>query len=373
MIYLDNAATTRPSEGAMRALSRAAECFYNPSSLHKGGTEAEGLLRKAREETALALGGLPEEVVFTSGGTEGDDLALLSLNPRSARHVVVSAIEHDAVLASAKRLSSLGVRVDYAPAGPDGIVTPEAVEALLTPETALVSVMTVNNETGAVQPVSAIARMLKRTKSAALFHTDAVQAFLKIPEAPAKLGADLVTVSAHKIHGIKGAGALWIRKGLHIRPLLPGGGQERGLRSGTEPVPAILSMGEACREGREALSARIEKAKALHAFGKEELGRVPGLEVLSFPTQSPWILTVSAPGYKSEVLLHALSDKGILVSSGAACSKGRISHVLSAMGIDRPTAEGFLRISLSHENEKHELSALAEALSELLPTLRKVR
>ncbi len=373
LIYLDNAATTRPSPGAMKALSRAAECFYNPSSLYKGGLEAEALVKNAREEVARAVGGLPEEIFFTSGGTEGDNLVLASLNPRAAKHVIVSAVEHDAVIEPAKRLASLGVRVDFAPAGPDGIVSPGAVEALLTPETALVSVMAVNNETGAVQPVREIARVLKRAKSPALLHTDAVQSFLKTGDAPARLGADVVTVSAHKIHGVKGAGALWVRKGVRLRPQILGGGQERGLRSGTEAVPAILAMGQACREGFDSLSSRIEKVSVLHAYGAELLREVPGIEVLSFPTQSPWILTVSAPGYKSEILLHALADRGICVSSGAACSRGRISRVLTAMGVDRRIAEGFLRVSLSHENEKEDLSALAEALRALLPALRKAR
>ena len=373
MIYLDNAATTRPSPGALQALARAADCYYNPSSLHRGGLEAESLVSAARESVAGAVGGLPEEIVFTSGGTEGDNLVLLSLNPRAARHVIVSAIEHDAVIEPAKKLASMDVKVDFAPAGPDGIVTPEAVEKLLTPETALVSVMTVNNETGAVQPTREIARMLKRVKSKAIFHVDAVQSFLKTEDAPARLGADIVTVSAHKIHGIKGAGALWVRKGIRLRPQILGGGQERGLRSGTEPVPAILAMGEACREGAGCLSARIEKIRALHAYGEACLRDVDGIEILSFPSQSPWILTVSAPGYKSEVLLHALADRGICVSSGAACSKGKISRVLTAMGVDRRTAEGFLRISLSHENEKEDLSALACALHDILPALRKAR
>ena len=373
MIYLDNAATTRPSPGAVEALSRAAACYYNPSSLHRGGLEAESLVRTARESVARAMGGLPEEIYFTSGGTEGDNLVLSSLNPRAAKHVIVSAVAHDAVIEPAKRLSSLGVRVDFAPAGPDGIVTPEAVEALLTPETALVSVMTVNNETGAIQPIREIARLLKRAKSTAVFHTDAVQSFLKTEDAPARLGADVVTVSAHKIHGIKGAGALWVRKGIRLRPQILGGGQERGLRSGTEPVPAILAMGEACREGFDALSSRIEKIRMLHRYGEECLRGVPGIEILSFPSQSPWILTVSAPGYKSEILLHALAARGICVSSGAACSKGRVSRVLTSMGVDRRIAEGFLRISLSHENEKEDLSSLAGTLEAVLPALRKAR
>ena len=373
LIYLDNAATTRPSPGALQAITRAADCYYNPSSLHRGGLEAGSLVSAARESVAGAVGGLPEEIVFTSGGTEGDNLVLLSLNPRAARHVIVSAIEHDAVIEPAKKLASMGVKVDFAPAGPDGIVTPGAVEKLLTPETALVSVMTVNNETGAIQPTREIARMLKRVKSRAIFHADAVQSFLKTEDAPARLGADVVTVSAHKIHGVKGAGALWIRKGIRLRPQILGGGQERGLRSGTEPVPAILAMGEACREGSGCLSSRIEKVRDLHAYGEACLRDVDGIEILSLPAQSPWILTVSAPGYKSEVLLHALADRGICVSSGAACSKGKISRVLTAMGIDRRTAEGFLRISLSHENEKEDLSALACALHDILPALRKAR
>jgi len=373
LIYLDNAATTCPSPAAIAAARQAESIYYNPSSLHKGGLEAERLLTLARAQTAEAFDGLPEEITFTSGGTEGDNTVFYTAYSSRVKHIIVSAMEHDAILEPAKRLESLGVRVDYAQPNPKGIVTPEEIERLLTPETGLVSLMLVNNETGSVQPLSQIAALLKRKKSNALLHTDAVQGFLKQPVPVARLGVDLATVSAHKIHGIKGAGAIWHKKGVRIKPLILGGGQEKGLRSGTEAVPALMAFGAACEEGKKELSRRLAHVEGLHRTGVELLSEVEGIRILSFENQSPYMLTLSAPGYKSEVLLHALAEKGICVSSGSACAKGKLSHVLLACGLDRNLAQGYLRISLSHENTVEELKALSEALKELLPTLLKVR
>ena len=373
LIYLDNAATTRPSSAAIRAANEAMETiYYNPSSLHAGGLEAEKLLRTARRQVADALDASPDEILFTSGGTEGDNLVLHTALQTRARHVIVSAMEHDAVLAPAKALESAGVAVSYAMPNGDGIVTPEEIASHLRPDTALVSLMLVNNETGSVQPIREVAAVLKRRKSKALLHTDAVQGFLKTGFSPARMGVDLATVSAHKVHGLKGAGALWHKKEVRIRPMILGGGQEKGLRSGTEAMPALAAFGAACEEGKQDFAGRLAHVKELHRYGTSLLSAVTGVEILPFANQSPYLIALSVPGYKSEVCLHALESHGICVSSGAACAKGKISHVLSAVGVDHRHADAYLRISLSHENTKEELCALAEALGTVLPTLLRI-
>lgn len=370
MIYLDNAATTKPCRAAVDAAALAMEkLYYNPSSLHAGGQEVNEYLRGARASVAAAVDAPPEEIFFTSGGTEGDNTVLMSAVPWRIKHVIVSAIEHDAVIEPAKKLASLGIKVDFAPVGQDGTVSPDEIARLLTPETGLVSVMAVNNETGVIQPVREIASLLKRRKSKAFLHTDAVQGFLKTETPLARCGADIVTVSAHKIGGIKGAGAVWHKKSVRLRPLLLGGGQESGLRSGTEPVPAIAAFAAACEEQRTHLAANLAHVRAIAAEGKKRLAAVPGCELLTYPDQSPFILNLALPGYKSQVVLNALSSKGICLSSGSACSKGRISRVLAEMGLDRRKADGFLRVSLSHENTFEDLCQLALALEEILPSL----
>lgn len=373
MIYFDNAATTRPSEAAVRAAVEAMESiYYNPSSLHRGGLEAEKLLRLSRRRVADALGASPDEILFTSGGTEGDNLVFHTALSSRARHVIVSAMEHEAVLSPAKALEAAGVAVSYAKPNEKGIVTPEEILSHLRPDTYLVSLMLVNNETGSIQPLREIAAMLKRQKSKALLHTDAVQGFLKTEFIPSRMGVDLATVSAHKVHGLKGSGALWHRKDVRIRPMLLGGGQEKGLRSGTEAMPALAAFGAACEEGRQNFAARLAHVKELHAYGTTLLSSIPGVELLPFANQSPYMLTLSLPGYKSEVCLHALEQYDICVSSGAACAKGKISHVLSAVGVDHRHADAYLRVSLSHENTKEELNVLADALKALLPTLVRI-
>jgi len=373
LIYLDNAATTRPSAAAIRAANEAMEqVYYNPSSLHMGGLEAEKLLRTARRQVADALGASSDEILFTSGGTEGDNLVLHTALAARARHIIVSAMEHDAILAPTKALEAAGVAVSYAMPNSQGIVTPEEIASHLRPETGLVSLMLVNNETGSIQPIREVAAMLKRKKSKVLFHTDAVQGFLKTEFIPARMGVDLATVSAHKIHGIKGAGALWHKKEVRIRPMILGGGQEKGIRSGTEAMPALAAFGAACEEGKREFTTRLAHVQELHEYGIDLLSAIPEVEILPFANQSPYLIALSLPGYKSEVCLHALETYGICVSSGAACAKGKISHVLSAVGIDHRHADAYLRISLSHENTKEEICALAEALKAVLPTLLRI-
>ena len=370
MIYLDNAATTKPCRAAIDAAALAMEkLYYNPSSLHAGGSEVNEYLRAARKTVADAFDAPPEEIIFNSGGTEGDNTVLMSAVPWHIKHVIVGAIEHDAVIEPAQKLASMGIKVDYARAGTDGIVSPDEIARLLTPETGLVSIMTVNNETGAIQPIREIASLLKRKKSKAILHTDAVQGFLKTDTPLSRSGADIATVSAHKVGGIKGVGAIWHKKDVRIRPLIVGGGQESGYRSGTEPIPGIAAFAAACEERNTHLASDIAHIREVSEEGKKLLSAVPGCELLTYPEVSPFIINLALPGYKSQVVLNALSGKGIYLSSGSACAKGKLSRVLTEMGIDRRKADGFLRVSLSHENTLEDLRQFALALEDILPTL----
>lgn len=373
MIYLDNAATTKPSEAAAAAAEEMIRYnYFNPSSRHSGGIAAEKALTRARFHIASAMGASPEEIYFTSGGTEGDNTVLFSAFFSKIRHIIIGATEHDAVLAPAKRLSELGVIVDYVKPDSRGRITADAVSALLREETGLVSVMHVNNETGIIQDISGISRMLRSSGSKAVLHTDAVQSFLKTESKLSSLGADIVTVSAHKIHGIKGAGALYLRKGTRLKPFILGGGQERNFRSGTEALPAIAAFGAAAEEGSRYCAERLSGVTHVSARFKDLLSSVPGVYLHEYDTPtSPYIINISVPGLKSEVLLNSLSSESVYVSSGAACSKGKISHVLHSMGTDRALADSFIRISLSHETTEADAELFAEVLARTITKLKR--
>jgi len=368
IVYLDNAATTRVCPEAVSAAVEAMDVHYgNPSSVHRLGLEAEKLLTGARGAVADALGCTAEEVYFTSGGTEADNWALRAgtkLGRRRGKHLITTQIEHDAVLNTAKALEQEGWEVTYLAPGPDGRVTAEAFAAALRPDTVLASVMLVNNETGARQPVEALAGLLHRQNPGALFHTDAVQAFLKEPFSPAALGADLVSVSAHKVHGPKGVGALYVRKGVKLPPLLLGGGQERGLRSGTEGLPQIAAFGAACRVYGDC----HDRVAALHArLTVRVTEEVPQARLL--PTDTPYLLSLSLPGYRGEVLMNYLESRDIFVSRGSACAKGRRSHVLTAMGLPADRIDGTIRVSLSRLNTEADIDAFCDALRDAADTL----
>lgn len=373
MIYLDNAATTKPSEAAAAAAEEMIKYnYFNPSSRHSGGIAAEKALAHARFQVASAMGAAPEEIYFTSGGTEGDNTVLFSAFSAKTRHVIIGATEHDAVLAPAKRLSELGITVDYVKPDSCGRITADAISALLRDDTGLVSVMHVNNETGIIQDISGISRMLRSSGSKALLHTDAVQSFLKTESKITSLGADIAAVSAHKIHGIKGAGALYLRKGVHLKPFILGGGQERNFRSGTEALPAIAAFGAAAEEGSRFCVERMSGVSHVSAFLKDLLSSVPGVCIREYgaPT-SPYIINISVPGLKSEVMLNSLSSEGIYVSAGAACAKGKISHVLSSMGTDRVLADSFIRISLSHETSETDAVLFTQVLGQTITKLKR--
>ena len=368
--YLDNSATTRPCAAAVAAMNQAAaEAWGNPSSLYRLGDPARELLRQARWSVASAMGAEPERVFFTSGGTEADNWAIFSAAQRlgkRGKHLITTAVEHHAVLHPFAQLEQQGFEVTYLPPEPDGTVTLERLRAALRPDTVLVSVMMVNNETGAVMPVQEMARLTHRNREDAIFHTDAVQGFLKVPFRARTLGADLISVSAHKVHGVKGAGALYIRQGLSLPAHQLGGGQESGLRSGTEAVPAIAAFGAACAEGAPRAAADQAQMAALLARLRDALRATPGVVLPLEPIRAaPHILSLAVPGIPSQGLINRLQDREIYVSAGSACAKGHRSHVLTAMGLDNAYVDSAIRVSLSAENTAEELDAFVAAVGEI--------
>lgn len=371
-IYLDNAATTRVCpEAADMAYRVMTEQYGNPSSTHARGREAKKLLDAARRELALCLGCQPKELAFTSCGSEADNWALLSgAWAASSRggHVISSMAEHDAVRKSLDELERRGYEVTRLPPDPSGAVPVQAVLDALRPDTVLVSLMLVNNETGAENDIPGLARALKKAAPKVLLHCDAVQGFLKVPFTVKSLGADMVTISGHKIHAPKGIGALYIRSGLHLRPLILGGSQEDGRRAGTEAMPAICAFGEAARLGRALMAESTERMAGLRQRAVSRLlAENPGLVVIG--GGAPHILCVSLPGYRSEVLMSVLESRGISVSKSSACKKGGRSHVLEAMGLPAPVIDGALRLGLSRYTTAEELDAFCLCLREARETL----
>ena len=368
-IYLDNAATTRVCpEAAQAALEVMTEGFGNPSSRYALGSAAAERLERDRAVVAAALGCLSEEVVFTSCGTEGDNWAIRAAvehGRRKGKHIVTTAIEHAAVLEPIRALEREGYEVTWLRPDREGRISPQAVEAALRPDTVLVSMMLVNNELGTLLPVREAGEAIRRSGCPALLHTDAVQGFLKVPFTPAELGADLLTVSGHKVRAPKGVGALYIRKGLKLKPLLLGGGQERGLRPGTEPTAQIAALAAACAAWlphREAYAAHMRAVKDRFLALAEE--RLPGAVVLS-RGDAPHICALSLPGYPSEMLVRELGDRGICVSSGSACHRGKPSHVFAATGRPKRELMGALRVSFSPDSTAEEAEALVSALEEI--------
>ena len=375
--YLDNAATTpvraEAAEAAAWAMTRG---WGNPSSRYALGTEAAQTLKHCRAETAAALGCLEEEVFFVSCGSEGDNWSILGAaeaGRRRGKHIITSAIEHAAVLETCRYLEGRGYEVTYLRPDRTGHLSLDELSAALRPDTVLVSLALVNSELGAVAPIREAARLIREKGSPALLHTDAVQGFLKLPFSPRELGADLVTVSGHKIHAPKGIGAQYIRKGLKLPPLIRGGGQESGLRSGTEATAQIAAFAAAARAGRESLEADLAHMARLKEYTRTRLAaQVPGLTFLG-EGEAPHILPVSLTGYKSEVVVRFLSDRGVYVSSGSACHRGKTSHVYAALGLPKKVLDGALRISFSYDTAREDADALvlalAEAQKQLFPSL----
>lgn len=371
--YLDNSATTRVSAAAAdKAYRVMTEIYGNPSSLHRMGIDAELEVVTARERIADALSVDAKCIVFTSGGTEANNTALFgaaqALKRRGDR-IIVSAVEHSSVYESAARLGELGYDVQYAPVDERGIVKLDELEALLTEKTILVSVMAVNNETGSIQPTERIAKLVHKKSPNALFHVDAVQAFCKTPLRPKKWGADLMTVSAHKVHGPKGAGALYIRDGAHLIPLIYGGEQQKKRRPGTESAPLIAAFGEAVREAD--IAGNTAYIKKLNTYAIDKLSSIDGVSLNSPPDALPYIINLSVEGIRSEIMLHHLESRGVYVSSSSACAKGKPSYVLSAMGLGRERVDSAIRVSFSKYSTEEDIDALIEGITSGIDTLHK--
>lgn len=369
--YLDNSATTVVSQKAAEAALRMMTQNYgNPSSLHLKGMQAEAELAKARKIISKALGAMPEEVFFTSGGTEANNTALFGsaqAKKRSGNKIVISSVEHSSIIETAEKLEKDGFEVVRIAPQSDGIVHADDIVQAVDDNTILVSVMMVNNETGAVMPVENIFSAVKEKNSGALCHTDAVQAFGKLKINAKKLNADLISVSAHKVHAPKGCGALFVKKGVRIIPHQYGGEQEKKLRPGTEALPLITAFGTACSEFD--IEANYNKVSELSAYAKKMLLEIDGVNLNSPENHLPYVLNISAGRVRSETMLHFLEELDVFISSGSACAKGKPSHVLSAMGLDKNRADSALRISFSKYNTKEDIDALCSGIRTGLATL----
>ena len=375
-VYLDNAATTQVCPEAAQAAAEAMlECYGNPSSQHQVGRSAKKLLDASRESVASALGCKPEELYFTSCGTESDNWAVRcgAMYARHlGKHIISSAVEHDAIRQALTLMEDSGFEVTRLKPEKDGSVSVQAVMDALREDTCLVSLMMVNNETGGITDIAAIAKAMRERGSRALLHTDAVQGFLKVPFSAASLGADMISISGHKIHAPKGIGALYIRSGINLRPLLPGGGQENGMRSGTEAMPAIAAFGVASRLGKEAMDEALPRMAELkrHITGRV-IAECDGAAVVE--SAAPHIICLSLPGNRSETILNLLDSRGICVSRGSACKKGRRSHVLEAIGMKPALIDGAIRISLSRYSTMDDADAVCDALRDARKSLFRAR
>ena len=375
MIYLDNSATTKPCKEAVEAMTNALlDGWANPSALYNFGIDAAYALRTARQKLAAAMGAEPDRVFFTSGGTEADNWAIFGTVKRfgkRGKHIITTAMEHHAVLNCMKELEAQGYEVTYLQPDCQGQIGLDALKTALRKDTILVSIMMVNNEVGSVMPIGQMAKLTHRVCPDAIFHTDAVQGFLKVPFTAKLLGADLITVSSHKIHGPKGAGALYISPRLKSFPaLLLGGGQEGGYRSGTEGTPAIFGFAAAAATGNATFREDISREKELLNGLVEKLRDLDGV-VVNGCHEAPHILSLSVPGVPTQNSINVLQDAGICVSAGSACAKGHRSHTLTAMGLKPEVMDGSFRVSLCKDTTQEELDTLVEAIRErVLPMKR---
>lgn len=373
--YFDNAATTAVFPEVKELMVRLMEEDYgNPSSLHMKGVQAEKYIKEAATRIAKELKCYEKELVFTSGGTESNNLAIIGAamaHRRAGKHIITTNIEHASVSAAMDFLSSEGYEITYVGVGSDGKLDLEALKNALREDTILVSVMYVNNEIGTIQPVEEISRIVKGFNPSVIYHVDAVQAFGKLRISPKKLGVDLMSISGHKIHGPKGSGVLYIKEKTLLRPIIYGGGQQRALRSGTENVPAIAGMGLAAE-----LIYKEHDSKMRHVRGLKDsfIDKVTSIEnVYSNSGDAPHIASISFVGVRSEVMLHALEDREIYVSAGSACSsnKPHISNVLKAINLDNDRLESTLRFSFCENNTMEQVDYAVEVIKELLPMLRR--
>ncbi len=378
-VYLDNSATTKclPEVAALMTRIMCDE-YGNPSSLHKKGVESEKYVRYAKEVIAKCMKVQEKEILFTSGGTESDNIALIGsayANYRAGRHIITTRIEHPAVLQTCAYLEEQGFSVTYLPVNAKGVISLADLERAMTKNTILVSIMHTNNEVGAVQPIEQAGELIKRMNPNTLFHVDAVQGFGKCRIYPKRMHIDLLTVSAHKLHGPKGVGFLYINEKAKVRPIIFGGGQQKGMRSGTENVPGIAGMAKAIEE---VFSEFDEKIEYLYNIKERFVKGVSALEGirLNGPVGrdgAPHVVSVSIQGVRSEVMLHALEDKGIYVSAGSACSSNKpsVSATLKAIGVEKQYLDATLRFSFSLYTTEAEIDYTVKCLSELLPALRR--
>ncbi|MBQ2487808.1 MAG: cysteine desulfurase [Ruminococcus sp.] len=375
MIYLDNSATTVPEKAvADKIYEMLTEKFGNPSSFHRAGLDAYAEVKTARAAIAKALSCEEEEIVFTSGGTEANNLAVFGAAEalkRRGNRIVTTEIEHESVLEAVNELEMQGFEVIRLAPDKEGNITPTQLEEAINEKTILVSVMYVNNEVGSILPVTAIQKAVKKAGAPALIHLDCVQAFGKLPVKPKKLGADLVTVTAHKIHGPKGTGALYIRKGVRIVPRQHGGAQERKIRPGTEAAPLIAAFGAATAIAceREGLNARYERIRQLRDYAVDRLRQLDGIVINSPENALPYIVNFSTCRVKAETMLNYLSERGIYVSGGSACAKGEPSHVIKALRLPRDAADSAIRVSFCGSSTAEEVDALIHAVSDGLGRL----
>ena len=372
-VYLDNSATTKPCPGARKRLLEAVDLLWgNPSSLHQKGLEAQLLLEEARAFIAKCLSCRESELYFTSGGTESNNLAVFGAAKamkHKGKRIVVSSVEHPSVSRAFDKLESDGFTVVRLPVDRFGVVPVEEIENAVDENTVLVSMMAVNNELGSVEPVEALSRIVKEKHSPALIHVDAVQAFGKLPLNVKKLGVDLMSVSAHKIHGTKGAGALFVKDSVHLAPHIFGGGQEKNVRPGTEPLPAIAAFFGAAEELD--IKKSLPAVTALRDGFVKKLSALDGVVINSGADALPYIVNISLPGRPAEAVLNFLSSRGIYVSSGSACAKGHRSPTLTAAGLESERVNSSLRISLSRFTTADELDFCLEGIEEALRAIRK--
>lgn len=377
--YLDNSATTVCEPGVVEKVVQMMSVIYgNPSAMHNKGVEAENYVKEAKEIIAKTMKVQEKEIIFTSGGTESNNLAIMgcaAANHRMGKHLITTKIEHPSVGNVMKHMEEEGFEVTYLPVDANGIVKLDKLKEALRPDTMLVSVMHVNNEIGAVQPIEEISKIVKANNKATLFHVDAIQGYGKYRIFPKKMGIDLLSVSGHKIHGPKGAGFLYCDSKVKIKPIIFGGGQQRDLRSGTENVPGIVGLAEAAKEIYADFEEKIEKLYEVKAYFVEKVSELEGVKIngLTGRDSAPHVVSVSFPGVRSEVLLHSLEEREVYASAGSACSSNKpaVSATLKAINAPKEHLDSTLRFSFSVHTTIEEIDYCVEVLSGLLPMLRR--
>ena len=378
-IYLDNSATTRALDEVVEIVTRVMrEDFGNPSSMHQKGVEAERYVKESKEIIAKTLKVQEKEIFYTSGGTESDNWALMgaaSANSRAGRHLITTKVEHPAILQTMEYLESIGYEVTYLSVDKQGVICLGELEKAIRPDTILVSIMHVNNEVGAVQPVEEAGLLIKRVNPKTLFHVDGVQSFGKYKIFPKKSKIDMLSVSGHKIHGPKGTGFLYVDEHVKIKSILFGGGQQKGMRSGTENVPGVAGIGRATQLVYRDLSADVDRLYELKRYFTDGILQISNVKVNGpmYEEGAPHIVSVSFAGVRSEVLLHALEDRGVYVSAGSACASNKhsVSATLKSMGVAQDMLDSTIRFSFSIFTTKEELDYTLKCLNEILPMLRK--